>query len=130
MFGEEVVCGRVCRTTWESSAPRRCNSNKTNEKTSNDVRLTGGKPFIGLILDRVNQIRKVGTIIDEKRGYVIANQIMVTTCAVYFGGEAVSVSSNLTSSGAGDYYGEASEDIAGDTFTQPTSGGYVAPVAI
>ena len=103
---------------------------KNANQNLNDVGLTGRETFIGLILDRMNQIRKVGPIVDEKRGYMITNQVMITTCAVYLSGEAVSVSTDFTSSGAGDNHGEASKNVARNAFTEPTGRGYVAPVAI
>lgn len=126
MFGEEVVSRRVCRTTWK----RQYCAEATIRTSSNCVKLTGRKPFIRLVLDRMNQIRKVGAVIDEKRGHMITNQVMVTTCAIYFGCEAVSVPPNFTSSGTSDHNGEASKHIARNTFTKPTCRGYIGPVAI
>lgn len=79
----------------------------------------------------MNEIRKVGTIVDEKRRYVIANQIMITTLAVYLGSKAMSVSANFAPSVAGNHNRESSEDLASRrSFTKPACRSDVTPITV
>ena len=53
---------------------------------------TGGESLVDFEFDCMNQVWEVCPIIDEERGHVVANKILVSALAVDFGRKPMSIS--------------------------------------
>jgi hypothetical protein len=81
---------------------------------------SGGKSFVLLKLDSVDEVGKVCAIIDKEGREIVADEVLVTAGTIDLGCKAMSISSTLAASVACNNYREACENLADGTVSQPT----------
>ena len=74
-------------------------------------------------------IWKVCTIVDEERGDMVSDEVLVATLAIDLGREAMRVSSYLATAIARNNDRKPGKDLADSAGLQPTRGGHVTPVS-
>ena len=105
MLVEEIVCGRVSRST-------------------------GREPFVRLVFYSMDEIREGSSIIDEEGRQVVSDEILITACAIDSSGESMRISTTLAPARTGYHNRETGKYLADFPLSEPTRRGKVTPIAI